>query len=92
MSFITGIKARERFKSLGFSKLLLLSRDDFLKIIPEFPEDYEVFREMHDDLIYNSDSEFLKLACFSCKSTQHKVIDCPLVHFIPDKEQLVKKH
>lgn len=68
MSFITGIKARERFKSLGFSKLLLLSRDDFLKIIPEFPEDYEVFREMHDDLIYNSDSEFLKLACFSCKS------------------------
>ncbi|CAD8192068.1 unnamed protein product [Paramecium octaurelia] len=92
MSFITGIKARERFKSIGFSKLLLLSREDFLKIIPEFPEDYEVFREMHDDLIYNSDSEFLKLACFSCKSVSHKVIDCPLVHFIPDKEYLVKKH
>ncbi|CAD8187163.1 unnamed protein product [Paramecium octaurelia] len=92
MSFITGVKARERFKSLGFSKLLLLSRDDFLKIIPEFPEDYEIFREMHDDLILNEDSQFLKLACFSCNSIAHKVIDCPLVHFIPDKEFIIKKY
>ncbi|CAD8105986.1 unnamed protein product [Paramecium primaurelia] len=92
MSFITGVKARERFKSLGFSKLLLLSRDDFLKIIPEFPEDYEIFREMHDDLTLNEDSQFLKLTCFSCNSISHKVIDCPLVHFIPDKEFIIKKH
>jgi hypothetical protein len=32
-SFITGKKAPEHFKSIGFTKLLLLSRDDFLKVI-----------------------------------------------------------
>jgi hypothetical protein len=43
MSFITGRKAPERFRTVGFTKLLLLSREDFLKIIPDFPEDYELF-------------------------------------------------
>ena len=31
-SFITGKKDPERYRSVGFTKLLLLSRDDFLKV------------------------------------------------------------
>ena len=89
---MTGVPASERFRSVGFTKLLILSREDFLNIIPEFPEDYEVFREMHDDLIYNSDSKFLKLSCFSCKSQSHRAIECPMLHFIPDREFIIKKH
>ncbi|KAM3131166.1 hypothetical protein pb186bvf_016746 [Paramecium bursaria] len=47
---------------------------------------------MHDDLIYNSDSKFLKLSCFSCKSQSHRAIECPMLHFIPDREFIIKKH
>lgn len=32
ISFLTGKKSIERFRSIGFTKLLLLSRDDFLKV------------------------------------------------------------
>lgn len=33
VSFITGKLSQERFRSVGFSKLLMLSREDFLKVI-----------------------------------------------------------
>lgn len=92
MSFITGIKAPERFRSVGFTKLLLLARDDFMKIIVEYPEDYELFREMHDDLLYNPEPKFLKMSCFSCSSMSHRAINCPLLHFRPDTELLIKRH
>lgn len=32
-SFITGKRSPERLRSVGFAKLLILSRGDFLKII-----------------------------------------------------------
>lgn len=36
VSFLTGEKSRERFRSIGFTKLLLLSRDDFLNVFIQF--------------------------------------------------------
>lgn len=32
ISFITGKKSPERYRSIGFTKLLLLNREDFLKV------------------------------------------------------------
>ena len=43
ISFITGFKAKEKYRSVGFTKLLLISREDFLKIIKDFPNDFERF-------------------------------------------------
>ena len=69
LSFLTGVRSIERFRSVGFTKLLMLSRDDFLKILSEFPEDYEIFRHLHDGIIYTDDRSFLKMKCFSCNSS-----------------------
>lgn len=40
-SFLTGKRTPERLRSVGFAKMLLLSRQDFLKVIQDYPEDYE---------------------------------------------------
>jgi len=37
--FITGTYCNEFYKSKGFTKLLILPRNQFLKILREFPED-----------------------------------------------------
>ncbi|CAK61699.1 unnamed protein product (macronuclear) [Paramecium tetraurelia] len=91
-SFITGKNAPERFKCLSFTKVMLLSRDDFLKCLHECPQDFEIFCEMRDYLTYNQGKQLYPTNCFSCDSNQHKLIECPLVHFVPDKEQILKKH
>ncbi|CAD8184791.1 unnamed protein product [Paramecium pentaurelia] len=90
-SFISGQKSREKFRSLGFTKLLLLSRDDFLRILPDYPEDYERFRNIHDGLLFNQDY-IQHMKCFSCQSSTHRVMNCPLLHYVSDREFIIKKH
>ncbi|CAD8071438.1 unnamed protein product [Paramecium primaurelia] len=90
ISFISGKQSQERFRSVGFSKLLMLSRDDFLKVIQDFPEDYERFRNLYDSLQFE-DLSVLQMKCFSCNSKYHRVLQCPLLHYIPDKELIIKR-
>ncbi|CAD8080729.1 unnamed protein product [Paramecium sonneborni] len=90
-SFISGQRSREKFRSLGFTKLLLLSRDDFLRILPDYPEDYERFRNIHDGLLFNQDY-IQHMKCFSCQSSTHRVMNCPLLHYVSDREFIIKKH
>lgn len=40
-SFITGRPSPEKFRSVGFAKIQLLCRNDFLKILNDYPEDFE---------------------------------------------------
>lgn len=40
-SFLTGKRTPERLRSVGFAKMLILCREDFLRIIQDYPEDYE---------------------------------------------------
>jgi len=45
VSFISGIPSIEKYKTLGFTKLLVLTRKAFLEVIKDYPEDYELFCE-----------------------------------------------
>ncbi|CAD8086199.1 unnamed protein product [Paramecium sonneborni] len=91
ISFISGKQSQERFRSIGFSKLLMLSRDDFLKVIQDFPEDYERFRNLYDSVQFD-DVSALYMKCFSCNSNYHRVLQCPLLHYIPDRELIIKRY
>ena len=39
---------------------------------------------------YNNFSE-INVKCFSCKSNNHLITHCPLLHFIPNKEKIIFK-
>ncbi|CAD8057941.1 unnamed protein product [Paramecium sonneborni] len=91
--FITGQEHKEVYKSVGFTKLLILPRLSFLKILKEFPEDREKFCQIRDNLLYNFSKQSLKnldISCYVCKSREHRFKDCPLLHFCPDKERIIK--
>ena len=38
-----------------------------------------------------NDIEVFYKGCSSCYSKYHEVDECPLIHFIPDRERIIKK-
>ncbi|CAD8147834.1 unnamed protein product [Paramecium pentaurelia] len=91
IAFLTGQDFKEKFKTVEFTKLLILSRKDFLAIMKDFPQDYEKYKELVDDFNINKEMSMLKIQCQSCHSYKHLTVDCPIVHFVPEKEVIIKR-
>ena len=58
----------------------------------ESAEDYESYYMIKDLILLKDDSQILNLSCFSCQSNHHTILHCPLLHYEPDKEKVIKKH
>ncbi|CAD8180989.1 unnamed protein product [Paramecium pentaurelia] len=91
-NFIMGTESLETYKSVGFTKAMILKRRNFLKILQEHPEDQELFFAVRDKMIFYQDDQYFTVTCFSCGKQSHKLIECPLIKFVPNKEFIIKKH
>lgn len=60
-SFITGKKAIEQYKSIGFTRVMLLTRQEFLKTLKDYPSDYETYCKIRDDFLHNPEVDYLKI-------------------------------
>ncbi|KAL4483355.1 hypothetical protein ABPG72_007997 [Tetrahymena utriculariae] len=71
---------------------IIQKRQDFIELLTkESPEDYEMFCAIKDSILnYNNYSQ-LNIQCFACKSESHLMGECPLIHFIANKQFLIKK-
>jgi hypothetical protein len=67
-------------RSIGFTTLLKIKREDFLNLLKEFPEDYESFCRIRDEIIFYDNFKSIGLNCFSCGSSNHQGFDCPFIH------------
>lgn len=47
---------------------------------------------IRDKIIYENKMNFLQIKCFSCSSKDHIADNCPLIHYAPDKEKVVKQY
>ncbi|KAL4485671.1 hypothetical protein ABPG72_010933 [Tetrahymena utriculariae] len=89
-SFFTGSPRRSTFRSLEFTTLLKIDREEFIKIIEESKEDYEMFCYIKDQIILNGSTQFSR-KCELCQSDdqpKHNENNCPFLHFIPNTENL----
>ncbi|CAD8126309.1 unnamed protein product [Paramecium sonneborni] len=90
-SFITSSQKPGKYRSVGFTKLICLEQKYFLKLLLEYPEDYEKYCQIKDSLLFsNQNQDLLPQTCFSCSKKFHSMIDCPLIHYVPDKEKILK--
>ncbi|EAR99913.2 cation channel family protein (macronuclear) [Tetrahymena thermophila SB210] len=71
-------------KSVDFSTVYKISRKNFIETIKKFPDDYEIFCEIKDELEFRQyRKRFPKFNCEYCnKNTkidnyQHQIIECP---------------
>lgn len=68
----------------------MLTRSDFLNTIHENPKDYESYCKLKDELLtHQRDS---KTKCKSCNCIGHDIQNCPIVHYVIDKERVIKSY
>ncbi|CAD8095941.1 unnamed protein product [Paramecium sonneborni] len=91
-NFIMGTESLETYKSVGFTKAMVLKRKNFLKILQEHPDDQELFCAVRDKMVLYQDDQYFTVSCFSCGKESHKLIECPLIKFVPNKEFIIKKY
>lgn len=73
-------------------KTLVLKRSDFLSVLRDHPTDYQNFCKLRDDMIFNQDPSLGDNICYSCGSNFHRIVSCPMLHYVPQKEVVIKRH
>ena len=91
-AFFTGGPRDFSCRSLQFTSLLMINRAQEIQIFKENEEDYEKFCMIKDKIILTKDYSLLKIRCYHCRSLKHIIKNCPLLHYIPDFEKIIKRH
>lgn len=79
-------------KSIGSTALLKINKREFLKLLKDYPNDYEKFCMIRDHALVNNNYSFFKTKCYNCEKSGHLVNTCPRLHFIPQKEHIILKN
>ncbi|CAD8104262.1 unnamed protein product [Paramecium primaurelia] len=91
--FITGKLQPETYKSQGFCLVMTLSHRKFKATLKDFPNDYEIYCQMKDYLLFNgNETSIFPRKCYACQNFTHYSHECPVVHYVPDREKIIKKH
>ncbi|KAM3132072.1 hypothetical protein pb186bvf_015816 [Paramecium bursaria] len=88
--FITGQMPQLYLESQSFAKLQVIQRSQFLQIIKENPTDYEIYCNIRD-LVAQKQISMQNIST-SCNCSGHQVEFCPIVHFQPDRERIIKAY
>ena len=89
MGFFTGQYRRVSAQSKDFSSLLCISREDFLNTLKKFPQDYERYCKIRDEILLQNNYMPLNMKCMACKQYDHLAVNCPLLHY--NKEHFLRK-
>ncbi|CAD8097297.1 unnamed protein product [Paramecium primaurelia] len=90
-SFFTGLNRCASAKSIGFSRAYKIPRQSLLTVLQTNQIDLERFCEVRDSILLGENYQPAKLSCYSCKKFNHLIKDCPVLHYVPDKERVIKK-
>ncbi|KAL4434574.1 hypothetical protein ABPG74_007358 [Tetrahymena malaccensis] len=76
-------------RSIGVTTVHVLELDDFLESINLNTSDKEIYYQQKDKInIYHNYGQ-AKLFCYSCKSSQHLIKNCPIFFYKPNQERVV---
>ena len=90
-SFFCGIPRLSCARSVSFSSLFVINKDDFLRVLKQNPDDFERFCEIRDQIKLNDDWSKLYLKCESCDSLHHSLFTCPLLHLVLPKKRIIAR-
>ncbi|EAR87356.2 cyclic nucleotide-binding domain protein (macronuclear) [Tetrahymena thermophila SB210] len=87
--FFSGEKKHESARCIELTNVFAVSRNDFLKIIKNFPEDYQKYVKLKDQMVYQKNYKLFGLKCFLCDKEDHLSHQCVEVQL---KKDALKKH
>ncbi|CAK56044.1 unnamed protein product (macronuclear) [Paramecium tetraurelia] len=90
LGFFTGQSRKATAISRAFTKVFKIKRENFIKILLSYPNDYEKYCQLNHSLM-QQDYSVLQVNCYSCQSNNHLIDKCHYVHLCPDKEAILKR-
>ena len=91
-NFFSNFCSNYYFKSIGYTTILSIKKQDFLKLLDKFDKDFQKFCEIRDKIDIYNNYDNLNCFCSSCKETNHEINECHLLHFVPNKNIIFKKN
>ena len=91
-SFLTGKNNYYSAKASTYSQVYKISHENFIEVLSKFPKDYEKYSEIRDKINFYKGYESYNLRCVICNKKDHINNECRLMHYIPNKENILLKH
>ncbi|KAL4462187.1 hypothetical protein ABPG73_018932 [Tetrahymena malaccensis] len=91
ISFFSGLQRQASARSVNLSTLYKIKRDEFIEILKENTEDFERFKMMQDQIIFQKDTSITRSECYNCKNSYHIANQCPRTHRFFDKQFIILK-
>ena len=60
--------------------MLKIPFENFFETLKDFPDDFEKYCEIRDNITFNKKYGQIDLCCYFCKDKHHLVDVCPLIH------------
>ena len=92
LAFFSGQPRSLSARSKDFTTLFAINWEEFIDVLKRNSEDFEKFCMIRDQIIIYQNYFPLKIRCYSCNQMGHLIDRCPLLHFLSDKEKVVRKY
>ena len=91
-SFFSDKERETCARSSTFTSVFIIKQQDVIDAIKEFPQDYEIFCQIKDNMNLYQKYEGIYQKCSICKENHHLTIECPLIHLILSKNRIIQKY
>ncbi|KAL4463533.1 hypothetical protein ABPG72_014936 [Tetrahymena utriculariae] len=91
ISFFSGLSRKASARSINLSTLYKISREDFIEIIHESSEDYQRFKMIQEQIVFQGEITLLHIECYNCKQVGHLSSQCPKTHQMFDRQFIILK-
>lgn len=68
-----------------------MKKQNFEQILKEFPEDYEKYINLKDEILINRKLDSVQICCFGCNRSGHIFTECPLIFYQNQKSIIFRK-
>ncbi|KAL4470317.1 hypothetical protein ABPG74_011928 [Tetrahymena malaccensis] len=76
-----------RAKATTFTELLFINYKSFIDLLQQFPNDYEKFCQIRDEITINKNYSIIGQVCYFCGDDSHLIKNCNQIHYELSFEQ-----
>lgn len=91
-AFMTSHPRKRGARSIDFTTIYCINQEEFLQIIKKNKNDYENYCKIRDSILLYDDYSFMHVKCSSCKIEGHLVGKCPLIHYTPPLDIILRRY
>ncbi|KAL4474221.1 hypothetical protein ABPG72_001760 [Tetrahymena utriculariae] len=92
LGFFSGMVSNHSAVTANVVSLVYINIEDFLEVVKQHPIDLEKYKFLSDNYVIYSSSRGLGSQCQGCGKFTHQIDHCPLLNYVPNKDQIIQKH